>query len=81
MKFDKHGKRRNYLMKANAEHFFKAFEHCMKCKFTSQQAMVMSCGFSRRGFIDASEGCAHYAMMLLVGASRVQPPLPLTKEV
>lgn len=52
-------------MKANAEHFFKAFEHCMKCEFTRQQAMVMSRGFSRRGLIDASEGCSHYALMML----------------
>lgn len=54
-------------MKANAEHFFKAFEHCMKCEFTRQQAMVMSRGFSRRGLIDASEGCSHYALMMLAG--------------
>lgn len=54
-------------MKANAEHFFKAFEHCMKSKFTRQQAMVMSRGFSRRGLIDASEGCSHYALMMLAG--------------
>ena len=53
-------------MKANAEHFFKAFEHCMKCEFTRQQAMVMSRGFSRRGLIDASEGCSHYALILVI---------------
>jgi len=52
-------------MKANAEHFFKAFEHCVNNKFTHQQAMVMCRGFSKRGFIDASEGCAHYVMIIL----------------
>lgn len=52
-------------MKANAEHFFKAFEHCMKRKFSRQQAMVMSRGFSRRGLVDASEGCSHYALRML----------------
>ena len=57
-------------MKANAEHFFKAFEHCMKCEFTRQQAMVMSRGFSRRGLIDASEGCSHYALMMLQANAR-----------
>jgi len=50
-------------MKANAEHFFKALEHCIKCKFTRHQAMVMSRCFSRRGLIDAGEGCSHYALM------------------
>ncbi len=54
-------------MKANAEHFFKAIEHCLKCRFTKAQAMIMSRGFSRRGFIDASEGCMHYALMLFEG--------------
>lgn len=53
------------IMKANAEHFFKAFEHCLKCRMTKQQAIVMSRGFSKRGFIDAAEGCAHYAMRLM----------------
>jgi hypothetical protein len=48
------------------DHFLKAFEHCLKCRFTKTQAMVMSKGFSKRGFIDASEGCAHYAMRLMV---------------
>jgi hypothetical protein len=52
-------------MKANAEHFFKALEHCIKCKFTRHQAMVMSRCFSRRGLIDAGEGCSHYALMTL----------------
>ena len=52
-------------MKANAEHFFKAFEHCLAMKMTSKQAMVMSRGFSKRGFIDADEGCCHYALMLM----------------
>lgn len=52
-------------MKANAEHFFKAFEHCLKCKMTKHQAMIMSKGFSKRGMLDASEGCAHYAMRLM----------------
>ena len=60
-------------MKANAEHFFKAFEHCMKCEFTRQQAMVMSRGFSRRGLIDASEGCSHYALMMLAGQRKAPP--------
>ena len=52
-------------MKANAEHFVTAFEHCLKCKMTKQQAMVMSKGFSKRGLIDAAEGCTHYAMRLM----------------
>jgi len=54
-------------MKANAEHFFRAFEHCMKSGFSMQQAMVMSRGFARRGLVDASEGCSHYALMMLAG--------------
>ena len=33
-------------MKANAEHFFKDLEHCLKCKFTRAQAMVSSWLFS-----------------------------------
>lgn len=34
-------------MKANAEHFFKDLEHCLKCKFTRAQAMVSSWLFSK----------------------------------
>ncbi len=58
-------------MKANAEHFFKAFEHCLKCKFTKQHAMVMARGFSARGLVDAAEGCAHFTMKLM-GAENEQ---------
>jgi len=54
-------------MKANAEHFFRAFELCLSNRFSEQQAMVMSRGFSRRGFVDASEGCTHYALRMLAG--------------
>ena len=64
-KEDAMGKTDKKEMKANAEHFFKAFEHCLKCKMTKQQAMVMSKGFSKRGLIDAAEGCTHYAMRLM----------------
>jgi len=52
-------------MKANADHFFEAFEHCLKCKMTKKQAIVMSIGFSKRGMVDASEGCSHYVMRLM----------------
>lgn len=49
-------------MQANAEHFFKAFEHCLKCKMNDRQAMIMANGFDKQGLQDASSGCVHYAM-------------------
>ena len=52
-------------MKANSDHFFRAFELCLANKFSHAQAIVMSKGFALRGLIDASDGCAHYALRML----------------
>ena len=50
------------MTSAKPEHFFKAFEHCLKCRMTKKQALVMARGFSKRGMVDASEGATHYAL-------------------
>ena len=50
---------------ANTNHFFKAYEHCLNCKFSAQHALIMSRGFAARGLIDAAEGCAHYALAVI----------------
>lgn len=55
-------------MKSNADHFWKAFDHCVKCQMTKKQAMLMCKQFSSRGFIDAGEGCSHYVLKLICGA-------------
>jgi len=31
-----------------------------------KQAIIMGKGFSKRGLVDASEGCIHFAMRLIV---------------
>ena len=49
-------------MAAIAEHFFKAFEHCLQSAKTDKQAMVMAKGYSLRGLQDASSGATHYAL-------------------
>lgn len=69
-----------YRGKANANHFFKAFEHCLKCKMNVKQAIIMGKGFSKRGLVDASEGCIHFAMRLIVktaeGDNKSEPGSP-----
>lgn len=59
-------------MKANADHFFKAFELCLNGKMTKDQALVMSKGFAKHGLIDGSEGAAHYAMRVMKWTSQGQ---------
>ena len=49
-------------MAANSEHFFKAFEHCLKIKATDKQAIVMAKGFDNHGLSDAASGCTNYAL-------------------
>jgi hypothetical protein len=49
-------------LNANSEHFFKAFEDCLKKGFTDVQARMMADGYESRGFIDASNGCMHYVL-------------------
>ena len=69
-----------YRGKANANHFFKAFEHCLKCKMNVKQAIIMGKGFSKRGLVDASEGCIHFAMRLIAktaeGDNKSEPGSP-----
>ena len=52
---------------AKPDHFFQAIEHCIACKFSTHTAILMANGFARRGMVDASDGCVHYAMMLMGG--------------
>jgi len=47
---------------ANPNHFFEAFELCLKNKFSDIQAMVMANGFEKQGKQDASSGCMHYVL-------------------
>ena len=51
--------------KANPNHFFKAIDHCIAAKFSKAQAQVMAKGYSRRGMVDAADGCMHYSMILI----------------
>jgi hypothetical protein len=47
------------------DHFFKAFDLCVNNNLSKNMAMVMSRGFRGKGFIDASEGCSHYALAVM----------------
>lgn len=49
---------------ARPEHFFKAFDLCINNRMTKNMAVVMARGFSKRGLVDAQEGCCHYALVL-----------------
>lgn len=54
---------------AYPDHFDAGFNFCLNSKFTASQAMVMANGFSKRGYTDFSEGCAHYVLALICGAN------------
>ncbi|WP_233874940.1 hypothetical protein [Paraburkholderia adhaesiva] len=46
----------------------RAFSLCAAARFSPAQALVMARGFAARGKIDASEGCTHYVMRLMIQA-------------
>lgn len=50
---------------AKPDHFWKAFDHCLKSQFTKSQAMIMAKEFDSRGLQDASAGCMHYRLILI----------------
>ena len=55
-----------YGIHAKPEHFDKAFNLCINNNFTKQQTFVMANGFDKRGLIDASAGCMHYVLRLML---------------
>ena len=52
---------------ARPSHFWKAFDLCLLGKFTKGQANVMARGFSKRGLVDACEGCLFYVLHFMGG--------------
>jgi len=51
---------------ARADDFSSAFNLCLLGRMTKTQALVMAKAFSRRGFIDAEDGCMHYVMAVMI---------------
>lgn len=50
----------------NNEHFWKAYDLCVKNMFTVSQANISAKRFSQKGLIDASEGAMFYVLNIMV---------------
>ena len=52
---------------AYPEHHERGFDLCASARMSKGMALVMARGFANRGYADAAEGCAHYALRIAAG--------------